>query len=318
MGLSAFYGKPVEEEHGIAVIRHAFNNGVTFFDTSDAYGPHTNEKLLGLALKGLPREQVQVATKFAACFHADGSTEIRGDPEYVRQACEDSLKRLGMDYIDLYYQHRVDARVPIELTVGAMKKLVEEGKIKYIGLSEAGPDTIRRAHAVHPITAVQMEWSLWSRDIEETVIPVCRELGIGIVPYSPLGRGFFSGKAVTEKLSETDSRRVRFPRFQDENLEKNKVLYERVAALAKKYKCTPGQLALAWVMHQGSDVVPIPGTTKIPNLDENIGAAYVKLTEEEVEEVAAAVPLHDVAGGRYSGALSNLAWNYVTTPPLDS
>ncbi|KAG0613597.1 hypothetical protein M758_6G114500 [Ceratodon purpureus] len=320
MGMSAFYGKPVEEEHGIAVIQQAFNNGVTFFDTSDVYGPHTNEKLLGLALKGLPREQVQVATKFGTCLHADGSAEIRGDPEYVRQACEDSLKRLGVDYIDLYYQHRVDARVPIELTVGAMKKLVEEGKVKYIGLSEAGPDTIRRAHAVHPITALQIEWSLWTRDIEETVIPVCRELGIGIVPYSPLGRGFFNGKAVVEKLSESDASHltVLLPRFQYENLEKNKVLYERVAALAKKYNCTPGQLALAWVLHQGNDVVPIPGTTKIPNLDENIGAAFVKLTEMEVEEVAAAVPLHDVAGERYNEAVTKLSWNNVTTPPLSS
>ncbi|KAG0605875.1 hypothetical protein M758_9G094600 [Ceratodon purpureus] len=315
MGLSPFYGKPVEEEHGIAVIQQAFNNGVTFFDTSDVYGPHTNEKLLGLALKGLPREQVQIATKFGA----DVFMQIRGDSEYVRQACEDSLKRLGVDYIDLYYQHRVDTRVPIEVTVGAMKKLVEEGKVKYIGLSEAGPDTIRRAHAVHPITAVQIEWSLWTRDIEETVVPVCRELGIGIVPYSPLGQGFFSGKAVVEKHSEYASQlnAVR-PRFQDENLEKNKVLYERVAALAKKYNCTPGQLALAWVLHQGNDVVPIPGTTKIPNLNENIGAAFVKLTEVEVQEVAAAVPLHDVAGERYIEAVAKLSWNNVTTPPFSS
>jgi aryl-alcohol dehydrogenase-like predicted oxidoreductase len=318
MGMSInWYGSPLEIEQGVAVIHHAFNNGVTFFDTSDYYGPHTNEKLLGLAVKSLPRDQVQVATKFA--FQTvNGKVVVRGDPEYVRKCCEDSLERLGLDYIDLYYQHRVDTKVPIEVTVGELKKLVEEGKIKYIGLSEASADTIRRAHAVHPITALQIEWSLWSRDIEEQIVPVCRELGIGIVPYSPLGRGFFSGKAVVEKLTEIDVRTTRFPRFRGENLEKNKVLYERVAALAKKYMCTPGQLALAWVMHQGDDVVPIPGTTKIPNLDENIGAAFVKLTPEEMEEVAAAVPEHGVAGIRQNEEHSKFSWDQVTTPPLSS
>lgn len=307
----------MEEKEAIAVIHHAFNSGVTFFDTSDAYGPHSNEKLLGRALKGLPRDEVQLATKFAITT-VDGKIEVRGDAEYVRKACEDSLERLQLDYIDLYYQHRVDTKVPIEVTVGELKKLVEEGKIKYIGLSEASADTIRRAHAVHPITAVQIEWSLWSRDIEEEIIPLCRELGIGIVSYSPLGRGFFSGKAVLEKLEETDLRPQRYPRFQGENVEKNKVLYERVAALAKKHKCTPGQLALAWVLHQGEDVVPIPGTTKIPNLNENIGAISVELTPEELKEVAAAVPEHEIAGDRYNEALAKQTWKSVTTPPLSS
>ncbi|KAG0631520.1 hypothetical protein M758_1G260400 [Ceratodon purpureus] len=317
MGLSTWYGKALEEKEAATVIHHAFNNGVTFFDTSDAYGPHTNEKLIGQCIQGLPREKIQIATKFAIT-QVDGKMAVRGDAEYVRKACEDSLERLGVDYIDLYYQHRVDTKVPIEVTVGELKKLVEEGKIKYIGLSEASADTIRRAHAVHPISAVQIEWSLWARDIEEEIVPLCRELGIGIVPYSPLGRGFFSGKAVVEKLEENDARPQRYPRFQDENLEKNKVLYQRVAALAKKYNCTPGQLALAWVYHQGDDVVPIPGTTKIPNLDENIGAAFVKLTSEELREVAAAVPEHEIAGGRYSEELVKHTWKHVTTPPLSS
>jgi len=267
MGLSTWYGKPVEEEEAVALVHHAFDNGVTFFDTSDAYGPHSNEKLLGKALKDLPRDKVQVATKFAIT-QVDGKMVVRGDAQYVRSACLASLERLDLDYIDLYYQHRVDTKVPIEVTVGELKKLVEEGKIKYIGLSEASADTIRRAHAVHPITAVQIEWSLWARDIEEEIVPLCRELHIGIVCYSPLGRGFFSGKAVLEKLQENDARPLRYPRFQNENLEKNKVLYQRVASLAAKYKCTPGQLALSWVIHQGNDVVPIPGTTKISNLDE--------------------------------------------------
>ncbi|KAG0631519.1 hypothetical protein M758_1G260400 [Ceratodon purpureus] len=207
MGLSTWYGKALEEKEAATVIHHAFNNGVTFFDTSDAYGPHTNEKLIGQCIQGLPREKIQIATKFAIT-QVDGKMAVRGDAEYVRKACEDSLERLGVDYIDLYYQHRVDTKVPIEVTVGELKKLVEEGKIKYIGLSEASADTIRRAHAVHPISAVQIEWSLWARDIEEEIVPLCRELGIGIVPYSPLGRGFFSGKAVVEKLEENDARPV--------------------------------------------------------------------------------------------------------------
>ncbi|MQM04422.1 hypothetical protein Taro_037222 [Colocasia esculenta] len=258
MGLSGVYNSPVDEETGIAVILRAFEKGVTFFDTSDAYGPLTNEVLLGKALERLPREQVQVATKFGiAKIELTGMT-VNGTPEFVRASCEASLARLGVGYIDLYYQHRIDTTVPIEETVGELKKLVEEGKVKYIGLSEASPDTIRRAHAVHPITALQIEWSLWTRDIEEVIVPLCRELGIGIVPYSPLGRGFFAGKAVVEGLPENSILSIH-PRFSGENMEKNKILYARLRNLAEKHQCTPAQLALAWVLYQGDDVVPIPG-----------------------------------------------------------
>lgn len=312
----------VPDENALNVIHRAFNRGVTFFDTSDFYGPHTNEILIGKAIKSLPREKLQIATKFANHFK-DGSVAIRGDPEYVRQACEASLKRLDVDYIDLYYQHRVDASVPIEVTMGELKKLVEEGKIKYIGLSEAAPDTIRRAHAVHPITAVQLEYSLWCRDIEGEMMSLCRELGIGIVPYSPLGRGFFAGKASVEELDAKDRRAALYPKFAEENLVKNKIIYERVAALAKKYGCSPGQLALAWVCNQGDDrvsVVPIPGTTKVANLDENLDALKVKLGPRELEEVAAAVPKEDVAGSRYNPAYGRLSitWEDAVTPPLES
>ncbi|XP_057819906.2 probable aldo-keto reductase 1 isoform X2 [Cryptomeria japonica] len=313
MGLSAFYGAPTAEEDGIALIEHAFNKGITFFDTADMYGPFTNEVLVGKALKRLPREKVQLATKFGNVF-IDGVIKVKGSPDYVRKACEDSLKRLDVEYIDLYYQHRVDTTVPIEETVGELKKLVEEGKIKYIGLSEASVDTIRRAYAVHPITAVQLEWSLWTRDVESEIIPTCRELGIGIVPYSPLGRGFFAGKAIVESLQEGDSRLIRIPRFHGENLEKNKVLYERVSALAQKHGCTPAQLALAWILHQGKDVAPIPGTTKIKNLDENIGSLKVKLSQQELNEIASAVPEHEVAGLRYGEGPYQATWQFANTP----
>jgi len=259
---------------------------------------------------------VVVATKFGNLME-DGQMKVRGNPEYVREACQGSLQRLGVDCIDLYYQHRVDTSLPIEITVGAMKQLVEEGKVKYLGLSEASADTIRRAHAVHPITAVQLELSLWSRDVEDEIIPTCRELGIGIVTYSPLGRGFFSGKAVLETL-ESHDRRLGLPRFSAENLEKNKALYEAVANLAKKKKCTPGQLALAWVQHQGDDVVAIPGTTKQANFDENIGACHVSLSKEEVKEVADVVPYDMVHGGRYNEASSKHTWMNSDTPPLST
>lgn len=313
MGLSAFYGTPVAEEDGISLIHHAFNRGITFFDTADMYGPFTNEVLVGKALKGLPREKVQLATKFGNVV-IDGVFHVKGSAEYVRKACEDSLKRLDVDYIDLYYQHRVDTTVPIEETVGELKKLVQEGKVKYIGLSEANVDTIRRANAVHPITAVQLEWSLWTRDVEDDIIPTCRDLGIGIVPYSPLGRGFFAGKAIVENLQEGDSRLVRTPRFHGENFEKNKVLFERVSALAKKHGYTPAQLALAWVLHQGSDVAPIPGTSKIKNLDENIASLWVSLSQPELNEIAAAVPEHEVAGLRYADSIYKTTWKFANTP----
>jgi aryl-alcohol dehydrogenase-like predicted oxidoreductase len=260
MGLTGSYNAPLGDEAVAAVVGHAFRRGVTFFDTSDAYGPHTNETLLGRALARLPRGQVQVATKFGIVQGAGGGLTVCGKPEYVRACCEASLRRLGVGYIDLYYQHRVDTTVPIEDTIGELKKLVEEGKVKYIGLSEASPDTIRRAHAVHPITAVQMEWSLWSRDIEPEIVPLCRELGIGIVPYSPIGRGFFAGRGVTQQVS-SESSLQKHPRFAADNLEKNKQIYLKMEDLAKKHQCSPAQLALAWVLHQGDDVVPIPGLT---------------------------------------------------------
>ncbi|KAI5064117.1 hypothetical protein GOP47_0020787 [Adiantum capillus-veneris] len=275
----------------------------------------TNELLVGKAMKHFPREHIQLATKFGSVIE-NGVFSVKGSADYVRQACEASLKRLDVDYIDLYYQHRVDQSVPIEETVGELKKLVQEGKVKYIGLSEASASTIRRAHAVHPVTAVQLEWSLWSRDAEEDVIPTCRELGIGIVAYSPLGHGFFSGKAIFESLDATDTRTVCIPRFEGENLEKNKVFYERIANLAKKHVCTPGQLALAWVLRQGDDVVPIPGTTKAKNFDENVGALKVKLSVEDLEEISSAVPASEVSGERHNEEIDRLSYKYADTPPL--
>ncbi|KAL4639524.1 hypothetical protein ACB092_03G224400 [Castanea dentata] len=315
MGMSAFYGPPKPVEDMISLIHHAIHTGVTFLDTSDVYGPFTNEILLGKALKGGVREKVELATKFGVSF-ADGKSEVRGDPAYVRAACEASLKRLSIDCIDLYYQHRVDTRVPIEVTIGELKKLVEEGKMKYIGLSEASASTIRRAHAVHPITAVQLEWSLWSRDVEEEIIPTCRELGIGIVAYSPLGRGFFSsGSKFLENLTDDDVRKF-LPRFQPENLEHNKTIFERVNEMAARKGCTPSQLALAWVHHQGKDVCPIPGTTKIENFNQNIGALSVKLTPEEMVELESFAAEDVVKGDRYTNDIPT--WKDSETPPLSS
>ncbi|KAI9186238.1 hypothetical protein LWI28_015149 [Acer negundo] len=317
MGLTGGYNTPLAEEYGIAILIDAFNKGITFFDTADVYGSHANEILVGKALKLLPREKVQLATKFGIVRMGPDDVIVKGSPEYVRSCCEGSLKRLDVDYIDLYYQHRVDISVPIEETVGELKRLVEEGKIKYIGLSEANPETIRRAHAVHPITAVQMEWSLWSRDIEEEIIPVCRELGIGIVPYSPLGRGFFGGKAIVESLSANSSL-VAHPRFKGENLDKNKNIYIRIENLAKKNKCTTAQLALAWILEQGDDIVPIPGTTKIKNLDDNIGSLTVKLTKEDLKEISDVVPIEEVAGDRAYDYMKKATWMLVNTPQKDS
>ncbi|XP_058201564.1 probable aldo-keto reductase 2 [Rhododendron vialii] len=315
MGMSSFYGPPKPDEDMIKLIHHAIDSGVTFLDTSDIYGPHTNEVLLGKALKGGVREKVELATKFGISF-ADGKREVRGDPAYVRAACEASLKRLDIDCIDLYYQHRIDIRVPIEITMGELKKLVEEGKIKYIGLSEASPATIRRAHAVHPITAIQLEWSLWSRDVEEEIVPTCRELGIGIVAYSPLGRGFFSsGPKMSENLATDDFRKT-LPRFQPENLEHNKTMFERVNEMAAKKGCTPGQLALAWVHHQGNDVCPIPGTTKVENFNQNVGALSVKLTPEDMAELESIASADAVKGDRYESSIST--WMNSDTPPLSS
>ncbi|KAG7588136.1 NADP-dependent oxidoreductase domain superfamily [Arabidopsis suecica] len=311
----AHYSPSKPETDDIALLHHAIISGVTFLDTSDAYGPHTNELLLGKALKDGMREKVVLATKFG-CILVKGNRDVRGDPEYVRAACEASLKRLDVACIDLYYQRRVDTRVPIEITIGELKKLVEEGKIKYIGLSEASASTIRRAHDVHPITAVQIEWSLWSRDAEEDIIPTCRELGIGIVAYSPLGRGFFaSGPKLVEKLDNNDFRKT-LPRFQPENLNHNKILYEKVSAMSEKKGCTPGQLALAWVHHQGNDVCPIPGTTKIENLNQNIGALSVKLTPEEMSELETIAQPESVKGERYKVTVPT--FKNSDTPPLST
>ncbi|XP_022858363.1 perakine reductase-like [Olea europaea var. sylvestris] len=316
MGLTGNYNSPIPEEEGIAIIKEAFSKGVTFLDTSDIYGKnHANEYLVGKALKQLPREKIQLATKFGIVETNASQIIIKGSPEYTRSCCEASLKRLDVDYIDLYYIHRIDTTIPIEETMGELKKLVDEGKIKYIGLSEASPDTIRRAHVVHPITALQMEYSLWTRDIEEEIIPLCSELGIGIVPYSPVGRGFFAGKAIVESVPP-NSLLEYHPRFTGQNFDKNKTIYFRIEALAKKHGCTPAQLALAWVLHQGDDVVPIPGTTKIKNLHENIGSVKVKLTSDDLKEISDAVPINEVAGSRTLDVFVQVSWRFANTPPL--
>lgn len=318
MGMSPLHGSPKPEKEMIQVIQIAIESGITFLDTSDLYGPHTNTIIISQALKGPhTRQKVQLATKFGIkSLSGDKKMVVSGDPVYVKEACDANLKQLGIDCIDLYYVHRIDTTIPIEITMGALKELVEEGKIKYIGLSEASPETIRRAHKVHPITAVQLEWSLWTRDAEEEVIPTCRELGIGIVPFSPLGKGFFSkGPKVVENFASDDFRR-HLPKFQGENLENNKIVYERVNDMARKKGCTPSQLALTWLLHQGDDVCPIPGTTKIDNLKQNIGSVCVKLTNEdmcELESIAA-----DVKGDRYSPAVMQDTWKYANTPPLSS
>ncbi|XP_071940488.1 perakine reductase-like isoform X1 [Coffea arabica] len=322
-GLSGYYNAPLSHEEGCSVIKEAFHRGITFFDTSDAYGRNNdNEILVGKALKQLPREKVQLATKFGISVLPESTKamglvdqiRITGTPEYVRKCCEASLKRLDLDYIDLYYQHRVDVSVPIEETMEELKKLVEEGKVKYIGLSEASPDTIRRAHAVHPITALQMEYSLLYRGIEKEVIPLCRELGIGIVAYSPLGRGFFGGKAAAESIN-SESILGSIPMFAGENLERNKVHYARIAELAIKHGCTPSQLALAWLFHQGDDVVPIPGTTKLMNLDNNIRSLVVKLNKEDSKSISEAVPVDSVVGERQLPCMYKYSWDFATTPP---
>ncbi|EFJ10840.1 hypothetical protein SELMODRAFT_271967 [Selaginella moellendorffii] len=314
--LSGAYHASPPEKQSIELIRHAVESGITFLDTADCYGPFANEILVGKAIRGI-RDRVQIATKFAvAGLDKSKTATIRGDPKYVRAACEASLRRLNVDYIDLYYQYRVDPNVPIEVTVGEMKKLVEEGKVKYIGLSEASASTIRRAHAVHPITAVQIEWSLWVRDVEDEIIPTCRELGIGIVAYGPLGRGFFSGKAVTEDLVPNDFRKVAIPRFFPENLARNKVLFDRVHSISRRIKCAPGQLALAWLHSQGDDVVPIPGTTKFGHLEENMVAVGMELTRQEIREIEAAVPACEVIGQRVKNMF--YTWQCVSTPPLST
>ena len=298
MGMSDFYGA-ANDRQSIDVIRRALDLGVTLLDTADMYGVGRNEELVGRALRDR-RDRAVIATKFGNVRAEDGTfLRIDGSPAYVRQACEASLRRLGVDVIDLYYQHRVDPNTPIEETVGAMADLVREGKVRYIGLSEAAPDTIRRAHAVHPITALQTEYSLWSRDAEEAVLPLCRELGITYVAYSPLGRGFLTGAIRSvDDLAPDDWRRMN-PRFQGENFTKNLQLVDAVEAMAREKGCTPAQLALAWVLAQGEHIVPIPGTRRIDRLEENVGALDVQLTREDLDRLDRIAPIGVTAGTRY-------------------
>ncbi|MDB5181345.1 MAG: aldo/keto reductase [Candidatus Saccharibacteria bacterium] len=298
MGMSEFYGTANEQE-AIETIHRAIELGCYFLDTADMYGPFTNEQLVGKAIKDR-RDKVVLATKFGNVRGEDGSfLGVNGKPEYVKKACEDSLRRLGVDHIDLYYQHRVDTTVPIEETWEAMAELVKEGKVRYLGISEAAPETIRRAHDVHPITAVQTEYSLWTRDPEEEILATVRELGIGFVAYSPLGRGFLTGQfKKPEDIPEGDFRRNN-PRFQGENFYKNLELVERVTEIAKEKGCTPSQLALAWVLSQGDDIVPIPGTKHIKYLEENIKATEVELTESDLRRIDEAAPKGAAAGNRY-------------------
>jgi aryl-alcohol dehydrogenase-like predicted oxidoreductase len=301
MGMSEFYG-PSDEQESIATIHYALERGVNFLDTADMYGPFKNEELVGRAIRDR-RDQVVLATKFANVRGPNREfLGVRGDAEYVRSACEASLKRLGVEVIDLYYQHRVDPKVPIEETVGAMAELVKEGKVRFLGLSEAGAETVRRANAVHPIAALQSEYSLFTRDIESEILPTCRELGTGFVAYSPLGRGFLTGEITKlEDLTPDDSRRAgRFPRFEGENFDRNLALANEVKKLAEEKGCTPAQLALAWVLAQGEDIVPIPGTRRRRHLEDNIGAVEVTLSSEDLERLAAVIRPEAVAGERYA------------------
>jgi aryl-alcohol dehydrogenase-like predicted oxidoreductase len=298
MGMSDFYGD-ADRTTNLAVLNHALDIGVNFLDTADMYGVGRNEELLGEVLKTRRREVV-LATKFGNVRAPNGDfLGIDGRPEYVRSACDASLKRLGIEQIDLYYQHRVDPAVPIEETVGAMSQLVEAGKVRYLGLSEASAETIRSAARVHPISALQSEYSLWTRDMEIDVLPTCRELGIGFVAYSPLGRGFLTGAIQNpEQLASNDWRRTN-PRFQAENFDQNQRLVTAVTELAEERGCTPAQLALAWLLHQGEDIVPIPGTRRISRLDENVGAVHLRLSDEELERIEQMLTTNVVAGTRY-------------------
>ncbi len=305
MGMTGLYGVPDERE-AIATIHRALELGVDLLDTSDAYGPYANEELVGRAIADRRADAI-VATKFGITYEPDGSMGVDGRPEYVRAAVEGSLGRLRIETIDLLYQHRLDRRVPIEETVGAMAELVREGKARYLGLSEVGAETIRRAHAVHPISAVQSEYSLWTREVETDILPTLRELGIGFVAYSPLGRGFLTGRFRSAvDFAEGDVRQSRYPRFAGENFAHNLELLDRVAVLAAAKRATPAQLAIAWVLAQGDDIVPIPGTKRVDRLEENVAAASIELSPGELDALAAAMPPDAVAGERYGEGMLRL------------